>query len=959
MTTANAANLGVRWAAGIYGAAVDGPVVAHDSVSGKTLAYIGTQNGDLVAVNMATGQIVWSVGLGPQVRSTPLVVNGAVWAATFNSSKVYKINASTGAIECSFTPQGVQIEGSPVAATPPGGVPTLYIAANDTNTANGPLYALNQSNCQQQWAWTGYAQTSGSWDPLSYAVDAKGEPLVLLGSSDPDSRVYAVDAVTGQEVWNFAVFDPTKLSDVGAGVVVSPPGANGFADGMAYVETKRGIMYALDLTTGAKIWDINYNKLVGAFGTDISTAALSGTNLVLGDAHGLVDLNAVTGKLVWSDHNPADVGVDGSPAIAGPAGSAVVVAGDLAGGVDVVSLATGAQLYHYQTGHYITASPAVSGGNIVIASADGFLYNFAVGGGNEATLPTATVTSPLDSSQAPNPDGDLDVTGTATDTAGLAQVVVAVQAGGSEGPWWDAATSQWVSGPIGNPATLASPGGTSSGWTFDYPVPAEGGTYQVTAYSISKMGQSSVPPALSSFSVSPSLTNALIQAKPQFVPPGTKTSVSGSGFGDSETVAIALQGTTLATATTTANGGLRATAVTIPAKSPFGLASLTVTGKTSGKTATTPVTVANQWAQAGYGPQHTGYEPNDPDPYDSVGAGSGTYLNLAWSYQSGAAVSASPAVADAVAFTPNDAGQLQAVDIHDGAPLWTWSDPSKAALDGAPAVDTSLGLVFVGANDGSLYAINTTTGQTAWSDALGGDVSTPVYSGRDIYVTTSTGVFEALSESSGKKVWSTTVAAPAPTAPAVDTSAKLVIVGETNGDIQAFSTTSGTSAWTYSTGTASPVVTPASISAKTVYFGAGNSMYAVNETSGAAVWHYGTGGQVGSSFTIQPTSQHGVILVAGAADGNLYGLNATTGALHWKANMGSPVTGVASTFVTFIFDTSSGVFGAGRITDGIRAWKYSTSAGATTAPVVSSGTVYAGGHNSDLYAFTTDGQPPS
>ena len=64
------------------------------------------------------------------------------------------------------------------------------------------------------------------------------------------------------------------------GVTISPPGVNGFADGVAYAHTKYGDAYALDLTTGALIWQYNFGS------PSISTAALSGTNLVLGDGGG-------------------------------------------------------------------------------------------------------------------------------------------------------------------------------------------------------------------------------------------------------------------------------------------------------------------------------------------------------------------------------------------------------------------------------------------------------------------------------------------------------------------------------------------------------------------------------------------------------------------------------------------------------------------------------------------------
>ncbi len=960
VTTANAANLGVKWQTNLYGAAIDSPMVAYDSTLKERLAYVGTQNGDLLAINMANGNIVWSVWLGSEVRASPVVANGAVFAATYDSTHVYKVNAATGAIECTFnTPY--QIEGSGVAVTPKGGVPTVYFAGLDTNTASGPVYAFKQSNCAVEWTFKGFVTPAGSWSPLAYAVDATGTPLLLLGSDNPDSTIYAVNAVTGKEVWHYRVYNPPpNIYDVGAGVVVTPPGVNGFKDGIAYDESKLGYMYALNLTTGAKVWDVNYAGEVHSKGRNISTAARSGTNLVLGDDNGLVDLNPLNGKVNWSNHNPADTGVDSSPAIAGPAGSQVVAVGDLAGGFDVDSLATGAQVYHYQTGGYITSSPAVSGGDILIGSANGYLYDFAAMGGNETTEPTTTVTSPADSSQVANPNGNLTVTGKATDGTGIAKVMVAVQESGPEGQWWDAATGQWGSGPVSDPATVASPGGTSSGWTFSYPIPSAGGAYQVTASTISTTGQAGGND-LSNFAVLASTTNPQVKATPRFVAPGATTMVSGSGFGHSETVKITMLGKTMATATTTASGALPPTAVTIPLvaagqNSNFGPATLLAKGMSSGDSSAAAIIIANKWAQAGYDATHTGYEPNDANVYNSVAAGAGTYMNLSWAYQSGAAVSAGAAVANTIAYTADHAGHLVALDVHNGAPVWTWTLKSGAALDGSPAVDTSLGLVFVGANDGTLHAISTTTGKTVWSATIGGDVFAPVYGSGHVYVTTSTGVVEAVGETNGKKLWSMTLPHPASTAPSLDASAKLLFVGESNGDVKALST-AGAGQWTYSSGSA--VTTPPTVSGGTVYFGAGDSVYAIQETKGSKIWSHKTGGTIGNSVALQKTGDKGLILLAGSADGNLYGLDATKGTDLWKTPLGSPVTGVASAYATYVCDTSTGLLAAGRITSGERLWKYTTTAKALSPPAVADGTVYAGGQDGDLYSFTSYGQPPA
>ncbi|HKA53966.1 MAG TPA: PQQ-binding-like beta-propeller repeat protein, partial [Candidatus Binatia bacterium] len=614
MSTANAGTLGVAWAADLYGAALDSPVVAYDPARKKMLAYVGTENGDMIAVNVASGRIVWSTWLGSPIRTTPAVSHGSVYAGTVNSARIYKLNASTGAIDCSVaSPQ--PIEGTPVVATPPGGVRTLYVGTNDSISATGPTLTINAKNCKREWSFTGYNELSGSWVAVSYAMDAKKRPLVLFGTADRDSAVYAVNAVTGRKVWRFAVENPPPgVFDVATGATISPPGQV-TTDGIAYVATKFGIMYALDLTTGKQIWSFNFNKKFGVREGGRSTAALDGDNLVFGYNGGVLDVTASgasAGTMKWSYQTPGGTEALSSPAIAGTRGSEIVAVGDLGGGFDVLSLATGVQLYRYRTGGYITASPAVSGGNILIASADGFLYDFAVGGGNDSALPKTTISSPADTSSLANPNGNLTVKGGATDAAKVSGVVVAVQEGGPDGRWWDAAAHRWVSGPVGNPAVLASPGSTSSSWKFSYPVPAAGGTYNVTAYAVSSSGQADIRGAQDKFAVRTTTKGPHLTASPAFVAPGSSTQVRGGGFARSEEITISLLGKALITTRANSRGNFQSTKVPIPPKAAFGQTSLTARGHTSGRSATVAITIANSWDQVGYGHGHTSVEPNDP-----------------------------------------------------------------------------------------------------------------------------------------------------------------------------------------------------------------------------------------------------------------------------------------------------------------------------------------------------------
>lgn len=959
LSTSNASSLGVAWATALYGAALDSPVVAYDATLKQTLAYIGTERGDVIAVNVANGQIVWGTWLGGEIRATPVVKAGSVYVGTLNAARVYKLNASTGAVQCSVSaPQ--PIEGTPVIATPPGGTSTLYVGTNDSISAPGPVIAVKTSNCKLAWSFTKYGQVSGSWTPVSYAVDAKHVPVILFGSADLDAGVYAVNAVTGKKVWSFASYNPAPhVFDIGAGATVSAPSASDH-DGTAYVPSKYGYMYALDLTTGKKLWSFNFNKALNVHEGGRSTAALDGSRLVFGYNGGMADLDAATGAMRWHTADPAHAEVLSSPAIAGPAGQEIVAAADLGGGVDVDSLATGSQLYHYQTGGYVTASPAVSGQNIIVASSDGFLYDFAPGGGNDATLPTTTVTAPANFASLANPNGNLTVSGGAVDATGVGKVEIAVQRSGSAGAWWNARTKSWSSGPVANPAHVTRPGAPSSSWSFSYPVPSAGGTYTVTATTVSTAGQSDIKGGNVRFSVLATTSAPHLASLSRFAPPGATIRVTGGGFGRSEKVTISLLGSPLATTTTTARGNL-STKVVIPRRATFGLSSLTARGKNSGKSAAAAISIGNNWDEMGYGAAHNAFEPNDSRLFNLVHIGPDLFLDPAWQYQSGAAVNTAPAVADAVGYTANSAGQLAAIDIHNGSPRWTRAVTS-AALTGSPAVDPARALVFAGGSDGTLYAVKAATGNPAWHTALkgvAGDVSAPVYGAGRVYATSGTGTVEAVSEATGAPAWSRLLGGAISAAPSLDTATGTLVVAESSGRVVALNAATGTTKWTFTSGGA--VAAPAMISAGTVYFGsADHSVYAISEKTGKKIWSHATGGPVADTPVVSDQGTPGGVreLLVGSGDGNLYALKASSGSLIYDVAFKHPIIGVAAVRGVAIVDTPTGLIGASRTYSSLRVWGFQAGGAITSPPVIVDGTAYIGAGDGELYAFTTYGQLP-
>jgi len=107
-----------------------------------------------------------------------------------------------------------------------GGV--VYVDSNDKN-----IYALNATTGAQLWNYT----VGGG---ISSPAVVGG--VVYVGAWD---NVYALNAVNGSKLWDF-----TLLHDVGADVDSSPM----IVDGMVYIGADEGGVYALNATNGAQIW---------------------------------------------------------------------------------------------------------------------------------------------------------------------------------------------------------------------------------------------------------------------------------------------------------------------------------------------------------------------------------------------------------------------------------------------------------------------------------------------------------------------------------------------------------------------------------------------------------------------------------------------------------------------------------------------------------------------------------
>jgi len=125
-------------------------------------------------------------------------------------------------------------------------------------------------------------------------------------------------------------------------------------------------------------------------------------------------------------------------------------------------------------------------------------------------------------------------------------------------------------------------------------------------------------------------------------------------------------------------------------------------------------------------------------------------LVLKWSYTTGSYVDSSPAVVIGVVYIGSEDGNVYALDAKTGAKLWSYK--SGSGVFSSPAVAN--GVVYVGSWDNNVYALDAKTGAKLWSHTTGGLVeSSPTVVNGVVYVGSDDGNVYALSAKTGAKLW--------------------------------------------------------------------------------------------------------------------------------------------------------------------------------------------------------------
>ena len=352
VNTSNVSKLKLQWTATTPTNLKASPVYANGFV------YISTNTGGLNAYNATTGALQWQFNSNTGYKSfssplvdptTGLVFFGLVGHDGFGlPAPFYALDAKTGVVKWSLIIAWDEYDFPTVANH------TIYVGDSNEGLKSN-IYALDETTGHINWS----RQTDGGvWGAIG--VDTSKNMLFSI-VGNPADTVTAFNATTGKTIWQYNVPVPTPDADPGSGVTI--------ANGLVYIDSKNGSIYALNESSGTLSWTTVINgQTIG----DVSTQAVAanGTLYVGSLDNNLYALNATTGAVKWKA--PTGAGIDSSPAVA----NGVVYIASFDGSIYAMDATTGATLWSYATGSPSFSSPVIANGWLYCGSTNGNLYAF-------------------------------------------------------------------------------------------------------------------------------------------------------------------------------------------------------------------------------------------------------------------------------------------------------------------------------------------------------------------------------------------------------------------------------------------------------------------------------------------------------------------------------------------------------------------------------------------------------
>ena len=193
--------------------------------------YFGSGDGNVYALDAATGAVKWKYRTGDVVHASPAIADGTLFIGSWDSW-FYALDAARGALKWRFKtgedPAIHNQQGIQSSAAVANGV--VYFGCRDSH-----LYAVDEKTGKQRWVF----DTKPSWVIASPAVR---DGVVYAATSD-SGQFFALDGKTGAQLFALDFHQWPMFS--------SPALVSDFA----YVGSHQGKLFAIDLKQHRHAWD--------------------------------------------------------------------------------------------------------------------------------------------------------------------------------------------------------------------------------------------------------------------------------------------------------------------------------------------------------------------------------------------------------------------------------------------------------------------------------------------------------------------------------------------------------------------------------------------------------------------------------------------------------------------------------------------------------------------------------
>jgi outer membrane protein assembly factor BamB len=332
-----------------------------------------------------------------------------------------------------------------------------------------------------------------------------------------------------------------------------------------------------------------------------------------------------------------------------------------------------------------------------------------------------------------------------------------------------------------------------------------------------------------------------------------------------------------------------------------------------------------------------------------------------WDFSTGSYVDSSPAIIDGVIYVGSNDGKLYALNSDTGEKIWDFFTGGN--VTSSPAVANSV--VYVGSLDKKVYALNAETGSKIWDFNTGGNVtSSPAVANGVVYVGSLDKKVYALNAETGSKIWDFTTGGGVSSSPAVANG--VVYVGSGDGKLYALDMIKGTKIWEFATelrgspgASSSPSVANGVVYIEMAWCGVDMSektVYALNATTGMKIWNFKKEfGLFSYSHGCVPPSSPAVINdVVYVGGDKMYALNAATGIEIWHYFTEGDISSSPSMANGIVYVGSrDNRLHALNATSGAKLWDFMTGGWIESSPSVANGTVFVGSRDGHIYAIGT------